>query len=204
MSTNPMGPRPVERSNPDLRKHAFRLGCVVWVVLAVAFWLWVYRSAGDFVARLSASSGTSVSYVAPESPQNRDLVIGDDLTVSGAEFGVIETDEDGALHFVATRKVDLEPGVLFGWIVWLETSRPRVRWREEFRSASPENWSYEDDGSHSLSADGSTMTREIEVVPNDGRIDHFWQITEGDRPGPQRTRVFVEEVPVGDFEFEVR
>ncbi len=156
------------------------------------------RSADDLFQALTRPAVTGPS------PGNLDLELAPDLVVTGALFGVIELDDDGAPRFAPAEAVPLEPGLEFGWVVWLETGRPSVRWREVFRSASPDNWQIEGDGDYRLSEDRTTMTLEQEVAPDAGRIANFWQVAPGDLPGPHRLRVFVEDAPVADFAFEVR
>ncbi len=181
-----------------LRDRAFRVGCGLWILLALAAWIWLARSADDLFQALTRPAVTGPS------PGNLDLELAPDLVVTGALFGVIELDDDGAPRFAPAEAVPLEPGLEFGWVVWLETGRPSVRWREIFRSASPDNWQIEGDGDYRLSEDRTTLTLEREVAPDAGRIANFWQVAPGDLPGPHRIQVFVEDAPVADFAFEVR
>ncbi len=180
-----------------LRDHAFRAGCAVWVVLAVAFWVQVFRGGDDLL--------DPAALEVPENPLNLDVEVADDLRVSGAAFGVrVDFGGGGGVPlFLETKHVPLAPGQDFGWIVWVDTDRQQVRWREVFTSASPDNWQVADDGSYALSEDGATMTREVTADVVEGRIQHFWSVAEGDLPGPHRIQLFVEDVPVADFAFEV-
>ncbi|TFH08327.1 MAG: serine protease, partial [Nitrosomonadales bacterium] len=129
-----------------------------------------------------------------------------DVEIVRSDFGLFGSIPSGDPAFQASRMVPLEEGQGYGWFIELKTSKPKIKWREEFvMPISPATM--EAQGStvkYSLSKDGLTVTTEQEgVVPDSGLIYNVWGVAAGDPKGHHIMRVYVEDKLVRTFEFEV-
>ena len=125
------------------------------------------------------------------------------VQVEQSAFGLFNRTPDGRVDFKPAKTVPLTPNQEFGWIIGVTTSKPTVRWREEFTVPTPpETWG-PTDGKHEISADRKTSTLEREVTPERGFLYHSWAIAPGDPKGRHTIKVTIEDAPPVVFEFEV-
>ncbi|WP_146076095.1 hypothetical protein [Caldimonas caldifontis] len=123
-----------------------------------------------------------------------------------AEFGIFNQPNSGKPAFVPATVVPLTPNQGYGWIMLLRTTKPKIRWREEFTlPAKPNTWGDPEPlGTRSVSTDGRTSVTEREVSPDRGLIFNTWAVAPGDPKGRYVIRVFVEGSLVKVFEFDVQ
>jgi S1-C subfamily serine protease len=128
-----------------------------------------------------------------------------DVEIVRADFGLFGEIPSGDPAFQASRSVPLKEDQGYGWFIELKTSKPKIKWREEFVMPIPPA-TMEAQGStvkYSLSEDGLTVTTEQEeIVPDSGLIYNIWGIAAGDPKGHHIIRVYVEDKLVRTFEFE--
>jgi len=137
------------------------------------------------------------AYAAPAPPA------GPSVQVEQSAFGLFSRTPDGRVDFKPAKTVPLTPNQEFGWIIGVTTSKPTVKWREEFTVPTPpETWG-PIDGKHEISADRRVSTLEREVTPERGFLFHSWAISPGDPKGRHTIKVTVEDAPPVVFEFDV-
>lgn len=151
------------------------------------------------VPLLDAAQSVATPAVYPDIPGVR---------IERAEFGVIRDLGSPAALLTPTRVVKRD-GRPIGWVIDLRTEKPEVRWREEFvMPVAPEKWGLPPDSTDvrppMISADRRMATTERRSVPAGGTIDHTWSLDATDPTGPHTMRVYVEDVLVATFEFEVQ
>ena len=118
-------------------------------------------------------------------------------------FGVLDQSPDGRVDFRPTKTVPLRPNQGFGWIIGVTTTKPTVKWREEFiLPAPPETWGPVE-GKHEISADRKVSILEREVTPERGFISNAWTIGPGDPKGRHVIKVTVEDAAPVVFEFDL-
>ena len=118
-------------------------------------------------------------------------------------FGVFDRTPDGRVDFRPTKTVPLTPNQEFGWIIGVTTTKPTVKWREEFiLPAPPETWGPVE-GKHELSADRKVSILEREVTPERGFVSNGWTIGPGDPKGRHVIKVTVEDAAPVVFEFDL-
>ncbi|CAN5842317.1 hypothetical protein BH11PSE13_BH11PSE13_16580 [soil metagenome] len=129
------------------------------------------------------------------------------VQITQAEFGVFrDLSSPGAtLDPVRTVQRDQRP---IGWVIALDTQKSKVRWREEFTVPTPpKKWGLTPDLSDvrptAISGDRMTASTERLVPVGGGTISHWWKLDASDPAGPHTMRVYVEDVLVGDFKFDV-
>ncbi|MEW6278534.1 MAG: hypothetical protein AB1758_07940 [Candidatus Eremiobacterota bacterium] len=124
-----------------------------------------------------------------------------DLTVTRVHFGVFRQEPDGSLTFVPTREVPLRTGQYFGWRMDLDTTRDKVRWKEELELPSaPEKWAPDT----LIQGDRRIGVTEREEDIFNGWVVHIWRVAQGDPPGTYTLRLFVDGKPVETVEFTVK
>jgi hypothetical protein len=129
-----------------------------------------------------------------------------DVTVRSVQFGVLETDRDGAEHFVATNEVPAEEGRVFGWVVAVETTRDTLHWQEHLQlPRPPADWGeVANDPDVLISPDGKSVVAEGDDEVEDGELSRFyWTLAPGDPQGEYQLDVAVEGRPVAHFAFRV-
>jgi len=129
-----------------------------------------------------------------------------DVEIVQSDFGLFGSIPSGDPAFQASRRVPLEEDQVYGWFMELKTSKPKIKWREEFvLPDSPAIWDIQGStAQHSISEDGLTFTTEQEeVVPDSGLIYHTWGVAAGDPKGLHIMRIYVEDKLVRTFEFEM-
>jgi hypothetical protein len=125
------------------------------------------------------------------------------VQIEQAAFGVFTVTADGRVDFKPTKTVPLTPNQEFGWVIGVTTTKPTVRWREEFTVPTPpETWGPVE-GKHEISADRKVSTLEREVTPERGFLFHSWSISPGDPKGRHVIKVTIEDAPPVVFEFDV-
>jgi hypothetical protein len=125
------------------------------------------------------------------------------VQVEQAAFGVFNLTSDGRVDFRPTKTVPSTPNQEFGWIIGVTTTKPMVKWREEFiLPAPPETWG-PTEGKHEISADRKVSILEREVTPERGFLFHMWAMSPGDPKGRHVIRVTIEDAPPVVFEFDV-
>ena len=143
------------------------------------------------------------SAVAPAAPMSS-REPGGDIEVVRSDFGLFSRPDSGKPAFEVSRRVPLQEGQGYGWFVELNTTKPKIKWREEMVVPSPPaTWGIQNStAQHTISDDRRTLTTEREVVPNRGIIHNVWAVAAGDPKGPHVVRVYVEGKLVRTFEFE--
>ena len=125
------------------------------------------------------------------------------VQIEQAAFGLLEQAPDGRVNFKPTKTVPLMPNQSFGWIIGVTTTKPTVKWREEFIvPEAPETWGPVE-GKHELSADRKVSILEREVMPERGFVFNSWTIAPGDPKGRHVIKVTIEDAPPVVFEFDV-
>jgi hypothetical protein len=132
-------------------------------------------------------------------------MIPEDIIIS-AEFGLFNPPDSGKEPFVPTRVVPLTENQSYGWIILLETRKPKIRWREEFTLPSaPSTWGDGvPDASRAICGNGRVSVMEREVEPEQGRISNSWSVAPGDPRGRYVIRVIIEGNLERVFEFDVQ
>ncbi len=129
------------------------------------------------------------------------------IEIKRAEFGIFRDLSSPGATLDPTRVVARD-GRPIGWVIAVDTQKPTVRWREEFTvPLPPQRWGMTPDTSDvrptSISADRLTASTERRVPVGGGTISHWWKLDATDHRGPHTMRVYIEDVLVGDFSFEV-
>ena len=161
--------------------------------LAMAFFL-IAGSAGAQTAT-PTKTGNAAYPAVPE------------MQIQRAEFGVFRDLNSPATTLDPTRVVARD-GRPIGWVIAVDTQKPTVRWREEFTvPAPPQHWGLTPDKGDirppTVSADKLTATTERQVMVGGGTISHWWKLDATDARGPHTMRVYVEDVLVSSFSFDV-
>lgn len=125
------------------------------------------------------------------------------VQIEQAAFGVFTVTADGRVDFKPTKTVPLTPNQEFGWVIGVTTTKPTIKWREEFIVPTPpETWGPVE-GKHEISADRKVSILEREVTLDRGFLFNSWSISPGDPKGRHVMRVTVEDAPPVVFEFDV-
>ncbi|WP_414544387.1 hypothetical protein [Nostoc sp. CCY0012] len=126
------------------------------------------------------------------------------ITVSKAEFGVLRTDSQGQDSFTRTNRVILNQTGKYGWRIQLKGYKGEVTWREVLQLPKPpQTWATEDGENFSLSQDGIEAVTTRTQFTSDGVIENFWTIVPGDPSGKHRIQVFIDNLLVATFDFEL-
>ncbi len=131
---------------------------------------------------------------------------GGGILVYGVEFGIINKSLGAINGIMPGRFVPLVVGQEYGWTMQLLSATPQFKLIEEFTlPMAPPSWGYaEHDPGVMISADRRTATtRRLDTV-NFGRLFNFWTVVAGDPPGEHRIAIFINDVRVCEFTFEVR
>ena len=144
--------------------------------------------------------------LAAAAPQDAKKIVPEsEFEVVRSELVLVHGLETKEPRFERTNKVPLKPGQSFGWVIELQTRKPKIKWREEFTlPAAPQTWGpTAQQDKRRLSEDKKVSVIEREVEPERGLIFNFWTIAAGDPAGRYTIRVFVEGVRVASFDFDV-
>lgn len=124
------------------------------------------------------------------------------VEIEQAAVGVFTRTPDGQVDFRPAKTIPMKPDLQFGWVIGLTTTRPTVRWREEFiLPEAPETWGPVA-GNHQLSDDRKVSILEREVVPDGGVVYNVWTTSPGDPKGRHVIRVTIEDAEPVVFEFD--
>jgi hypothetical protein len=129
-----------------------------------------------------------------------------DVLVRSAEFGRLDTDDDGEEVFTAVTELPPDSGQVFGWVVRVDTSRRSLRWQERLTFPSPPAaWGdAATDRDIVISRDGRTASARGEEEVEEGEVSRFyWSLEDGDPPGDYRLDLAIEGKPVAHFVFRV-
>lgn len=126
--------------------------------------------------------------------------------ILSAQFGLFNPPESGKAFFIPTKSVPYIEHQGYGWIIVIKSSKPKVRWREEFTlPSSPKTWG---EGNakciNSISHDRRTSIIECEEKFASGIISHSWSVAPGDPRGHYIIRVIVDGTEERSFEFDVQ
>lgn len=150
-------------------------------------------------------TGWSTGAMNPNVAPKMDDPARSEVVIVRTDFGVVNLPESGKPTFVSTKEVPMIENQGYGWIIQLETKKPRIRWREEFTLPSaPATWGDRETQKNSISGDGRVSVIEREVEPEDGLISNFWSVAPGDPKGRYVIRVIIEDTLERVFEFEVK
>ena len=98
-----------------------------------------------------------------------------EIEILHATSGVFSQSDNS---FRPTRDVSLTSKDAHGWIMQVRTSKPVIRWREEFTlPARAANWNLDGDSQTIVADDGRTSVTEREVEASDGWIANAWTAT---------------------------
>lgn len=124
--------------------------------------------------------------------------------VEEAQFGLIKQTPEGDLLVEETKRIPNREGVVYGWLIRLNTDREQVTWREEFvLPTAPEQWNTGGEEAITISEDRTTATTEHTVGVDDGEIANWWGVAEGDPSGQYVMRVYIEGELAETFEFRL-
>jgi hypothetical protein len=129
------------------------------------------------------------------------------IEIVQADFGAFDVSDPGEPSFFPTTAVPHRVDQKYGWIVYLRTTKTKVKWREEFTlPASPETWGLDGvPGRNSISADRRTsITENEEELGPLGVILNIWQVERGDPRGRYVIRLIIEDRLERTFEFDVQ
>ena len=144
-----------------------------------------------------APSAQLPAHAAPAPPGQPSVLI------EQAAFGVFTVTADGRVDFKPTRTIPLVPNQEFGWVIGVTTTKPTIKWREEFTVPTPpETWGPVE-GKHEISADRKVSILEREVTPDRGFLFNSWTIAPGDPKGRHVIKVTIEDAPPVVFEFDI-
>jgi hypothetical protein len=130
-----------------------------------------------------------------------------DVEVLHADFGLFKSAPGGERVFKPSTVVPLKNGQHYGWSIVLRTSKPKVRWREEFTLPSPPStWTSEEwpGASQTISQDRMTSIFESDAIPINGVIENIWEVAPGDPKGHYTIRVTIDGGNQQVFEFDLQ
>jgi hypothetical protein len=126
------------------------------------------------------------------------------VEIEQAAVGVFFRTPDGQIDFRPAKTIPLKPDLQFGWVIGLTTTKPTVRWREEFiLPEAPQTWGPVE-GNHQLSEDRKVSILEREVPAGSGVVYNVWTTSPGDPKGRHVMKVTIEDAEpvVLEFDFE--
>ena len=127
------------------------------------------------------------------------------VEITQATFGVYRTRQFGRTEFKPANVVPFAVGQQYGWLIRVETSEPRIRWREELiLPSAPATWGSERVGTRTVAASNRSVVTERVVAAKSGFIFNAWKIEPGDPRGLYTIKVSIEDGPSRVFTFEVK
>ena len=130
-----------------------------------------------------------------------------DIEVIRAEFGLFNSSPSGEWVLTPSSIVPFKKGQHYGWSILLKTSKPRVKWREEFTLPSPPSTWGNDEFSvvhQTVTRDRLTSVVEVDAIPINGVIQSIWEVVPGDPQGHYIIWVTIDGGNPQLFEFDVR
>ncbi|GAA6616374.1 hypothetical protein [Scytonema sp. NUACC26] len=127
------------------------------------------------------------------------------LAVAKAEFGIVNVNpQDYKVSLKPTNKVLLKNDTAYGWRIQLKGYQGQVTWREVYQlPKAAQSWGPPTSAEFSVSPDKTQATTQRTVYTKDGVIGNTWTVAPGDPPGKHTIEVFVNNRPVGKFEFNL-
>ncbi|KKC38232.1 hypothetical protein WH87_11630 [Devosia epidermidihirudinis] len=126
-----------------------------------------------------------------------------DYEVLDRDFVVITSDADGESVATSTDIVPLIAGTCYEWQLKLAKAKLPVSVTELFTlPGAPSDWGSTD--TTSLSADGRSITTQLELQPAESWIWHTWCVLEGDPAGPHEIVVMAGERELARFDFTAK
>jgi hypothetical protein len=191
-------------------------GVLAWVALSIWVWVLVVNGVRGLLDSLDEPWLVPPPFAGGEAEP---ILVAPDLEVLALEFVTIEgspDDEEWKMkrHAEVPGEVPRLIGRHFGWVMFLETDREIVSWREVMRGeqAIPVDEDIRNDPQIRFSADGRELTSERESVvmwgldPNGLSVTyiyHSWFVTEEDVPGDYEIEVFLEGQRIGTLPFRL-
>ncbi len=131
--------------------------------------------------------------------------IAPDLSVLYGECGVFRDNPDKTIYLMPARTIQVAAGTRFGWVLYLNTTRKTVRWREQVTFPSrPRNLAVSEPSEGAgISADGRTMTTENQHRLTGNIISDVWEFEDGDPRGEYVFKIFIDNKPAGTFRIQV-
>jgi hypothetical protein len=130
-----------------------------------------------------------------------------DIEVLHAEFGLFNPATAGKPVLTPSAVVPFKKGQRYGWLIVLRTTKPKVKWREEFTLPSPPStWAGDElpAASQTVSQDRMTSIVELDAIPIDGVIENVWEVAPGDPKGHYIIRVTIDGGNQQVFEFDLQ
>ena len=134
------------------------------------------------------------------------LRIAADLVIKRVQFGILETSADGEEHFTPAQELPAEDGLVFGWKIEVDTTRPSLRWQEHLQlPRAPADWGdVATDQDVLISKDGKSVLAQGEDLLENGELSRFyWSLASGDPAGAYQLDLAVEGRPIAHFSFKV-
>ena len=128
-----------------------------------------------------------------------------DVTLVGAEFGMVKLDKDGNPQIIPATVIPLVKGQAYGWRLRFRTERKILALREELAlPAIPGEWTSKGGKPVSkVSPDLKTATKEVMALLKDGMLQNVWSVIDGDPSGDYEIRLTIEGQLVRTFKFKV-
>lgn len=130
------------------------------------------------------------------------------LEVIDAKFGLFEGLGTSTPVFTPTAQVPLKVGQAYGWLIVVNSSLPKLAWREELTlPAPPVTWGQ---GSASISytvaqaGKTSVTVRELDLTGPRTVLANAWRVNAGDPPGRYEMKVLINNQVERRFSFEVQ
>jgi hypothetical protein len=127
------------------------------------------------------------------------------LNVAKAEFGIVNVNpQDYKVSLKPTNKVPLKKDTAYGWRIQLKGYQGQVTWREVYQlPKAAQTWGPPASAEFSVAGDKTQATTQRTVYTKDGVISNTWTVAPGDPPGKHTIEVFVNNRPVGKFDFNL-
>jgi hypothetical protein len=157
-------------------------------------------------ATARAEGGPIVEFEHAAATPRMPIRVAPGVVVRRAQFGVLQTDDDGNEKFVPTTTLPAEDGTVFGWVVEVETDRETLHWQERMRlPKAPADWGDAlDEPDVVISKDGRSVAAQGDDEVQDGELERFyWTLAPGDPAGEYEMDVAIEGRTVAHFSFRV-
>lgn len=126
------------------------------------------------------------------------------VEIMHSKMGVFVRQADGTLRFDETKVVPLRDKQGYGWVIYLRTNKPSIKYTEQLKLAGASEWGIPDSVQHSISGDKTTITVQRERSGDTSRIASIWSVSAYDPPGPASFTITIEDKVVQKFQFELK
>lgn len=157
-------------------------------------------------ASARAEGGPIVEFEHAAAAPRMPIRVAPGITVRRAQFGVLQTDDDGNEKFVPMTTLPAEDGTVFGWVIEVDTDRETLHWQERMRlPKAPADWGDAlDEPDVAISKDGRSVAAQGEDEVQGGELERFyWTLAPGDPAGDYEMDVAIEGRTVAHFSFRV-